>query len=99
MWLAMKLVVAQFCRAKDHEITNDSAECERSVNAMQFSHHHKLDTSLPLRSQSLGRCIAGHIPQQQIHANSKGGGLINEGGIISSDYGSYNYLNKQCVQS
>ena len=39
-----------------------------------------------------------NIPQQQIHANSKGG-LINEGGIISSDYGRYNYLKKQCAQS
>ena len=28
-------------------------------NAMQFSHHHQLATSLSSRSQSLGRCIAG----------------------------------------
>ena len=35
--LAMKLVVAQFCRTKDHEIINEDAECERSENAMQFS--------------------------------------------------------------
>ena len=28
--LAMKLVVAQFCRAKDHEIINESAECKWS---------------------------------------------------------------------
>ena len=27
-----------------------------------------------------------NIPQQQIHANSKGG-LINEGGVMSSEYG------------
>ena len=57
--LGMKLVVAQFCRAKDHEIINEGVECERSENAMQFSHHHQLDTSLPPGSQSLGRCIAG----------------------------------------
>ena len=37
VWLAMKLVVAQFCRTKDHEIINEGAECERSENAMQFS--------------------------------------------------------------
>ena len=27
--LAMKLVVAQFCREKDHEIINEGAECVR----------------------------------------------------------------------
>ena len=37
--LAMKLVVAHFCRAKDHEIIKEGAECVRSENAMQFSHH------------------------------------------------------------
>ena len=55
----IKLVVAQFCRKKDHEIINEGAECVRSENTMQFSHHHQLATSLPLRSQFLGRCIAG----------------------------------------
>ena len=40
VWLAMKLVVTQFCRAKDHEIINEGAECVRSENEMQFSHHH-----------------------------------------------------------
>ena len=39
--LAMKLVVAQFCRAKDHEIINEGAECVQSENAMQFLHHHE----------------------------------------------------------
>ena len=58
--LAMKLVVAQFCGAKDHEITNEGAECERSENMMQFLRYHQLDTSLPPRSQSLGWYIAGH---------------------------------------
>ena len=47
----MKLVVAQFCRARDHEIINEGAECERSENAMQFSHHHQLD--IVLCSQTL----------------------------------------------
>ena len=28
-----------------------------------------------------------NVPSQQIHANSKGG-LINEGGVMSSEYGS-----------
>ena len=32
----MKLIVAQFCGAKDHEIINEGAECEQSENAMQF---------------------------------------------------------------
>ena len=59
MQLAMKLVVARFCRAKDHEIINEDTECERSENAMQFSHHHQLATSLPPHSQSLGWRIAG----------------------------------------
>ena len=40
-WLAMKLVEAQFCRAKDHKIINEGAECVQSENAMQFLHHHK----------------------------------------------------------
>ena len=57
--LAMKLVVAQFCRPKNHEIINEGAECERSENAMQFLHHHQLAMSLPPHSQSLFRCIAG----------------------------------------
>ena len=59
VWLAMKLIVAQFCRAKDHEIINEGAECERSENVMQFSHHHPLATSLLQRSQSFGRRITG----------------------------------------
>ena len=59
MQLAMKLVVAQFCRAKDHEIINEGTECEKSENVMQFLHHHQLAMSLPPCSQSLGRCIAG----------------------------------------
>ena len=29
--LAMKLLVAQFCRAKDHEIINEGAECVCAV--------------------------------------------------------------------
>ena len=57
--LVMKLVVAQFCEAKDHEIINEgAAECERSENVMQFLRHHQLAMSLPPRSQSFGRCIA-----------------------------------------
>ena len=40
--LAMKLVVAQLCRAKDHEIINEGTECVRSENAMQFLHYHLL---------------------------------------------------------
>ena len=59
--LGMKLVVAQFCRVKDHEIINEGTECEWPENAMQFSHHHQLATSLLPRSQSLGRCIAGQL--------------------------------------
>ena len=37
LWLAMKLVVAQFCRAMD-----EGAECEHSENAMQDLHYHWL---------------------------------------------------------
>ena len=59
MQLAMKLVVAQFCRAKDHENIIEGTECVQSENAMQFLHHHQLVTNLPLRSQLLGQCIAG----------------------------------------
>ena len=38
--IAMKLIVAQFCRAKGHEIISEGTECVWSENAMQFSHHH-----------------------------------------------------------
>ena len=55
MQLVMKLVVAQLCRAKDHEIINEGAECVRS----EFLHLHQLASSLSLYSQSLGRRIAG----------------------------------------
>ena len=58
MRLAMKLVVAQFSRAKDHEIINEGIECLWSENAMQFLHHHQLATNLQPCSQSHGRCIA-----------------------------------------
>ena len=34
--LAMKLVLAQFCRAKDHETINEGAECVQSENVMQL---------------------------------------------------------------
>ena len=40
--LAKNLVVAQFCRAKDYEIINESAECVWSENVMQFLYHHQL---------------------------------------------------------
>ena len=50
---------AHFRRANDHEIIDEGAECERSENAMQFLHHHQLDTNQLLRSLLLGRCIAG----------------------------------------
>ena len=53
--LAMKLVVAQFWRAK----VNEGTECVQSENVMQFSHHHQLAMSLWLRIQSLCRCITG----------------------------------------
>ena len=33
-----------------------------------------------------------NIPSQQIRAKQKGGGLINEGGVISSEYGKYMYM-------
>ena len=56
---AMKLVVAQFCRAKDHEIINEGTERVWSENAMQLSYHHQLAMSLPPYSQSLGWCITG----------------------------------------
>ena len=42
MRFAIKLVVAQFSRAKDHEIINEGTERVRSENAMQFSHYHQL---------------------------------------------------------
>ena len=40
--LAMKLIVAQFCRAIDYEIINEGEECVRSESPMQFSHYHQL---------------------------------------------------------
>ena len=43
----MKLVVAQFCRAKDHEIITEGTECVQSENAMQFSQHHQLASYEP----------------------------------------------------
>ena len=46
--------------------------------------------NLPLVRQSRrgqgGRNLEINIPQQKIHANIKGG-LINEGGVMSSEYG------------
>ena len=45
---AMKLVVAQFCRAKDHEIINEGAEWVRSENVMPFLHHHQLASYEPV---------------------------------------------------
>ena len=59
MRLALKLIVAQFCRAKDHEIVNEGTERVQSENPMQFSHNHQLATSLLPHSQLLGRCITG----------------------------------------
>ena len=38
----MKLIVAQFCRPKDYEITNEGTQCAPSENVMQFSHYHQL---------------------------------------------------------
>ena len=98
---------------------NEGAECQGSENT-NLSHHHQVNTSLPLHGESLGRCITGqqvarlliqggtmssnlflvhrsrrgrgghkleiNIPQQQIHENSKEG-LINEGVVMSSEYG------------
>ena len=55
----VKVIVAQLCRATDHEIINEGAECERSENAMQFLYHRQLDRSLPFSRQLLGWCIAG----------------------------------------
>ena len=49
-----------------------------------------MSSNLPLvrwsRRGRGGRKLEIDIPQQQIHANSKGG-LINEGGIMLSEYG------------
>ena len=49
-----------------------------------------MSSNLPLVRRSRrdrGGCkLEINIPQQQIHANSKGG-LINEGGLMSSEYG------------
>ena len=42
--LVMKLVVAKFCRAKDHE--SMKVQSVWSENAMQFLHHNQLATSL-----------------------------------------------------
>ena len=42
MRLAIKLVVAQFYRAKYHEIISEGVKCVQSENAMQFSHYHQL---------------------------------------------------------
>ena len=52
MWLAMKLVVAQFCRAKDHEIINEGAECVQSENAMQFF-------ASPQACRHVANCLVG----------------------------------------
>ena len=50
-----------------------------------------MSSNLPLVRQSRrgrrGRELEINTPPQQIHANSKGG-LINEGGIMSSEYSS-----------
>ena len=50
-----------------------------------------MSCNLPLICRSRrgrgGHKLEINIPQQQIHANSKGG-LINEGGIMSSEYSS-----------
>ena len=59
MWLVMKLLMAQFCRAKDHEVINEGTEYVRSENTMQFSYHHQLAMILLPRSQSFGQCITG----------------------------------------
>ena len=69
MQLAMKLVVAQLCRAKDHE-SIEGAECVRTENVMQFrtTMYHQLATSLPPHSESLGRFITG----QQVHVHVDG---------------------------
>ena len=55
----MKLVVAQFCRAKDHEIISESAECVQSENAMHAvfapppaSYEPVVSSNLPLVFQS-----------------------------------------------
>ena len=49
-----------------------------------------MSSNLPLVRRSCrgrgGHKLEINIPQQQIHANSKGG-LINEGGVMSSEYG------------
>ena len=51
-----------------------------------------MSSNLPLvcwsRRGRGGRKLEINIPQQQIHENSKGG-LINEGGVISSEYGTH----------
>ena len=36
VWLAIKLVVAQFYRTKDHEIINEGVECVRSETRCSF---------------------------------------------------------------
>ena len=49
-----------------------------------------MSSNLPLVHRSRrgrgGHKLEINIPPQQIHANRKGGGLINEGGIMSSEY-------------
>ena len=47
-----------------------------------------------------GRKLEINIPPQQIYANSKGG-LIIEGGVMSSEYGTANHreTNKKLVPS
>ena len=49
-----------------------------------------MSSNLPLIRQSHrgqgGRKLEINVPPQQIHANGKGG-LINEGGVMSSEYG------------
>ena len=58
MRLAMKLVVANFCRAKDHESIKAQTVCGQTERNAVLTPT-PATTSLPPSSQSLCRCIAG----------------------------------------
>ena len=54
--IAMKFVVAQFCRAKPHEIINEGTECVQLENVMQFSHYHQLADE-PAAAQPIAQSV------------------------------------------
>ena len=74
MQLAMKLVVAQFCRAKDHELSMKAQIVCGEKMRCSFRTTTSYEPSLVPRLSPRGGCnLEINIPPQQIYANSKGG--------------------------